>query len=99
LNCSQAGAHASACRTAEIVIDELNREILLSKEREARKEHYLRADRAIADEADRIAREVHRLGVDYIAYDSVAFACAGAPEAAEQASIYSVPSGRSARAR
>jgi hypothetical protein len=48
----------------------------------------LRADRAIADEADRIAREVHRLGVDYIAYDSVAFACAGAPEAAEQASIY-----------
>jgi len=50
--------------------------------------HYLRCDRPLVIEADRIAREVRRLSVDYLICDSIAFATAGPPEAAEHATAY-----------
>ena len=50
--------------------------------------HYLRCDRPLLLEADRIAREVRRLSVDYLICDSIAFATAGPPEAAEHATAY-----------
>jgi hypothetical protein len=50
--------------------------------------HYLRCDRPLVDEADRIAREVRRLGLDYLIYDSAGFATAGPPENAEHALAY-----------
>src|SRR5262249_12726813 len=50
--------------------------------------HYIRCDRALVSEADRIAREVRRLSIEYLICDSIAFATAGPPEAAEHATAY-----------
>jgi hypothetical protein len=50
--------------------------------------HYLRCDRPLTLEADRIAREVRRLSIDYLVCDSIAFATGGPPEAAEHAMAY-----------
>lgn len=50
--------------------------------------HYLRCDRPLTLEADRIGREVRRLSVDYWIGDSIAFATGGPPEAAEHATAY-----------
>lgn len=50
--------------------------------------HYLRADRPLVDEADRVRREARRLSIDYLIYDSIAPACGGPPEAAEHATSY-----------
>jgi hypothetical protein len=50
--------------------------------------HYLRCDRPLIDEADRIGREVHRLSINYTIHDSIGVACAGPPEAAEHATGY-----------
>src|SRR6185295_13856874 len=47
--------------------------------------HYMRCDRPLVDEADRISREVRRLSIDYWVGDSVGFGTAGPPEAAEYA--------------
>ena len=50
--------------------------------------HYLRCDRALVEETERIRREVGRLGVDYLICDSVGFATPGPPESAEMATGY-----------
>lgn len=50
--------------------------------------HYLRCDRPLIDEADRIRREAGRLGVEYLVCDSVGFATPGPPESAEMATQY-----------
>lgn len=50
--------------------------------------HYLRCDRALTYETDRIQREVRRLNIDYWVADSIAFATNGPPEAAEHAMAY-----------
>jgi hypothetical protein len=50
--------------------------------------HYVRCDRALVTEADRLAREVRRLSADYLIADSIAFATSGPPEAAEHATAY-----------
>jgi hypothetical protein len=50
--------------------------------------HYLRCERPLVDEADRIRREVGRLGIEYAVFDSVGFATPGPPEAAEMATGY-----------
>lgn len=50
--------------------------------------HYLRCDRPLIDEADRIRREVGRLGIGYLVCDSVGFATPGPPESAEMAVGY-----------
>jgi hypothetical protein len=50
--------------------------------------HYLRCDRPLVDEADRIGREARRLSIDYWIGDSVGFGTAGPPEAAEDALAY-----------
>lgn len=50
--------------------------------------HYLRCDRPLVDEADRIRREVRRLNIDYAIFDSIAFAIGGRPEEAEAAMNY-----------
>ena len=50
--------------------------------------HYLRCDRPLLVEADRISREARRLSADYWIADSIAFATAGPPEAAEHATAY-----------
>jgi len=50
--------------------------------------HYLRCDRALTHEADRIHREARRLAIDYWIADSIGFATAGPPEAAEHATAY-----------
>lgn len=50
--------------------------------------HYMRCDRPLVNEADRIGREVRRLSVDYLICDSIAFATAGPPEGAEHATAY-----------
>ena len=50
--------------------------------------HYFRCDRPLVSEADRIAREARRLGLDYLIYDSAGFATAGPPEDAEHALAY-----------
>ncbi len=50
--------------------------------------HYVRCDRPLTVEAERISREVRRLGVDFWIADSIAFATGGPPEAAEHATAY-----------
>jgi hypothetical protein len=50
--------------------------------------HYLRCDRPLTLEADRITREVRRLSTDFLVCDSIAFATGGPPEAAEHATAY-----------
>jgi hypothetical protein len=50
--------------------------------------HYLRCDRPLVNETDRIGREVQRLSIDYWIGDSVGFGTAGPPEAAEDALAY-----------
>jgi hypothetical protein len=50
--------------------------------------HYLRCDRPLLDEADRIRREVNRLSIDYAIFDSIAFGIGGRPEEAESAMNY-----------
>lgn len=50
--------------------------------------HYLRCDRPLVDEADRVHREAGRLGVEYLVCDSVGFATPGPPESAEMAVGY-----------
>jgi hypothetical protein len=50
--------------------------------------HYIRCERPLIDEADRIRREVRRLSIDYWIADSIAPACGGPPEAAEHATEY-----------
>lgn len=49
---------------------------------------YVRCDRPLTDEADRLRRIVAEERVDYLIADSVAFACDGPPEAAEVAARY-----------
>ncbi len=49
---------------------------------------YVRCDRPLIHEVDRLRRIIRRDGFDYIICDSVAFAAAGAPEAAEAAQGY-----------
>jgi hypothetical protein len=49
---------------------------------------YFRCDRPLVDEADRIQREVHRLGLEYLVLDSAGYGTAGPPEAAEEALKY-----------
>lgn len=49
---------------------------------------YVRAERPMVAEADRLARLVRDHGVDYLIADSVAFAADGPPEAAEVAASY-----------
>lgn len=50
--------------------------------------HYFRCDRPLVAEADRIAREVRRLSIDYLVFDSAGFGTAGPPESAEHALAY-----------
>lgn len=50
--------------------------------------HYLRCDRPLTEEVDRITREVRRLSIDFWIGDSVGFGTAGPPEAAEHALAY-----------
>jgi hypothetical protein len=50
--------------------------------------HYLRCDRPLILEVDRVQREARRLSVDYWIADSIAFAVGGPPEAAEHATAY-----------
>ena len=49
---------------------------------------YLRCERPMVAEADRIARQVEELDVEYLICDSVAFAANGPPESAEVAAEY-----------
>lgn len=49
---------------------------------------YVRAERPMTAEADRLRRIVREHRIDYLVADSVAFACDGPPEAAEVASAY-----------
>jgi hypothetical protein len=49
---------------------------------------YLRAERPMVAEVDRLRRIVREEQIDYAIYDSVAFACDGPPEAAEVAASY-----------
>jgi hypothetical protein len=49
---------------------------------------YLRCDRPLVQEVARISREVHRLSISYCVFDSIAYATAGPPEAAEHATAY-----------
>jgi hypothetical protein len=50
--------------------------------------HYLRCESPLVEEVDRIRREVHRLGLDYLILDSAGFGVDGPPEAAEAALGY-----------
>ncbi len=50
--------------------------------------HYLRCERPLAEEADRVRRDIGRLSVDYLVCDSIAFATPGRPEEAEHATAY-----------
>jgi len=50
--------------------------------------HYVRCDRALIDEVDRITRECRKLGLEYLVFDSAGFGTAGPPEAAEHALAY-----------
>jgi hypothetical protein len=50
--------------------------------------HYVRCDRPLIIEVDRLRREIHRLSIDYAIFDSVAFATGGPPENADQATAY-----------
>lgn len=49
---------------------------------------YLRCERPLIDEADRIRGEVGRHGIEYAVFDSVGFATPGPPESAEMATSY-----------
>ena len=49
---------------------------------------YARCDRPLTFEADRLRRIVVENDVEYVVYDSVAFACDGPPESAEVAAAY-----------
>lgn len=49
---------------------------------------YARCDRPLVQEVDRLRRIVQEAELDYVAYDSIAFACDGPPEAAETAGAY-----------
>jgi hypothetical protein len=49
---------------------------------------YLRCERPLVHEADRLRRIVREEAVDYLVLDSIAFACDGPPEAAEVAGAY-----------
>jgi hypothetical protein len=50
--------------------------------------HYVRCERPLTIESDRIARIVEDLGIEYLICDSVAFAADGPPESAETAAKY-----------
>jgi hypothetical protein len=50
--------------------------------------YYLRASRALHEEAERINRLIDREKIGYVICDSIAFACGGAPESAEIATRY-----------
>lgn len=50
--------------------------------------HHVRCERPISAEADRLRRLVAQHRVEYAVFDSVAFACDGAPESAEVAAGY-----------
>lgn len=50
--------------------------------------YYVRCERPLVAEADRLARLVREHGIDYMVVDSIAFACDGAPESAEVAAAY-----------
>jgi hypothetical protein len=49
---------------------------------------YARCEKPLVYEIDRLRRIVKEFGIDYAFYDSVAFACDGAPESAEIAGKY-----------
>ena len=49
---------------------------------------YIRCERPLVHEADRIHRIVQEDGIGYVMYDSIAFACDGPPEASEVAGAY-----------
>jgi hypothetical protein len=49
---------------------------------------YARCERPLVYEADRLLRIVKQHNIDYVVYDSVAFACDGPPESAEVAGRY-----------
>ncbi len=49
---------------------------------------YVRCDRPLVHEIDRLVRVVRDEALDYVIFDSIAFACDGPPEAAEVASKY-----------
>jgi hypothetical protein len=49
---------------------------------------YARCERPLVYEADRLRRIVRELSLDFVVYDSIAFACDGPPEAAEVAGRY-----------
>ena len=49
---------------------------------------YIRCERPLVHEADRIQRIVQEDGIGYAVYDSIAFACDGPPEASEVAGAY-----------
>ena len=49
---------------------------------------YVRCDRPLVAEVDRLRRLVSGQALDYIVFDSVAFACDGPPESAEAAANY-----------
>lgn len=50
--------------------------------------HYLRCDAPLVSEQRLIAREVQRLGIQYLVFDSIGAATDGPPEAADQALRY-----------
>lgn len=50
--------------------------------------HYVRCERPLVGEVDRLRRLCAELGITYVIYDSVAFACDGPPESAEVAAGY-----------
>jgi hypothetical protein len=49
---------------------------------------YVRCERPLVYETDRLRRIVREFSLDFVGYDSVAFACDGPPEAAEVAGRY-----------
>jgi hypothetical protein len=49
---------------------------------------YVRCDRPLVHEADRLGQIIHRESIDYALFDSIGFACDGPPEAAESALSY-----------
>jgi hypothetical protein len=50
--------------------------------------YYARCGRPLVFEAERLSREVARIGVEFAIFDSIGYACAGAPESAEAANGY-----------
>jgi hypothetical protein len=50
--------------------------------------YYIRCERALIYEMDRLSRIVRENKIDYAVYDSIAFACDGPPESAEIAGKY-----------